>query len=380
MSFRTRGMLPRHARRKLLPRGCAHRACVYAAVVLSAEVELADLDARHWKNWWRLLVPPRVRARPPWALAVLDRTAGPRVAKLIVTGRGSIDPTSAPMPGLDGKSLAAWAASLGVAAMVVVDRDLIGRLSAEIEGALRLDQDLVAQGLVALRALRRHAGNGVWTEPPLLELLPAPAFEPIQRTFDLLVPDRSALVAYVIEDDRSRVHASIIAVKERGHIVRAATHRAIADLVPEAALARAWDDVGKDRDRDRDRGYRRVLAAVEERFARPSVALFLERAALMRVITGPSDQLARELNAKRVAIDPAPAWLLGLLGGAAVAAMAGRAASALAQMLPQGARDRASALASMARGAMKDSGAHPFALLGFDPIELWSRLQHFYRE
>jgi hypothetical protein len=378
---------------------------VYAAVVLSPELELADLDARHWKNWWRLLVPPRVRARPPWALAVLDRsaaaaaataataaaaptaaapTAPPRVVKLIVTGRGSIDPESAPMPGLDSKSLAAWASTLGVAAMVVVDRELIGKLSAEIEAGLRLEQDLAAQGLVALRALRRHAGNGVWTEPPLLEILPAPAFDPLQRTFDLLVPDRSALVAYVIEDDRSRVHASIIAVKDGGDIVRAATHRAIADLVPEAAFARSWDDAGgpkdRDRDRDRDRGYRRVLAAVEERFARPSVALFCARATLMRVITGPSDQLARELNAKRVAIDPAPAWLLGLLGGAAVAAMAGRAASALAQMLPQGARDRASAFASMARGAMKESGAHPFALLGFDPLELWARLRHFYRE
>jgi hypothetical protein len=123
-----------------------------------------------------------------------------------------------------------------------------------------------------------------------------------------------------------------------------------------------------------------VLAAVEDRFAKPSIALVLERATLMGVITGPSDQLARELNAKRVAIDPAPAWLLGLLGGAAMAAMAGRAASAIAQMLPQGARDRASALASMARDAMKETGAHPFALLGFDPLELWARLQHFYRE
>ncbi len=353
---------------------------MYAAGVISPELELADLDARHWKNWWRLLVPPRVRARPPWALAVLDRSAAPRIIKLIVTGRGSIDPASAPAPGLDSKSLAAWASTLGVAAVVVVDRALIGKLSAEIEAGMRLEQDLAAQGLLALRALRRHAGNGVWTEPPLLELLPAPAFEPLQRTFDLLVPDRSALVAYVMEDDRSRVHASIIAVKDGGDIVRAATHRAIADRVSEAALARSWDEAAGPRDRDRDRGYRRVLAAVEARFARPSIALFCERATLMRVITGPSDQLARELNAKRVAIDPAPAWLLGLLGGAAVAAMAGRAASALAQMLPQGARDRASAFASMARGAMKESGAHPFALLGFDPLELWARLRHFYRE
>jgi hypothetical protein len=278
------------------------------------------------------------------------------------------------MPGLDGKAIAAWASTLGAAAIVVVDRDHVARLSHDFEGALRPDRDLVAQGLGAQRALRRHAGDGVWTAPPLLEILPAPAFEPIQKTFDLLVPDRSALVAYVIEDDRSRIHASVIAVKDGGDIVRAATHRALAAAVPEATLARSWDAAGK------DRGYRRVLAAVEDRFARPSLALFLERATLMRVVTGPSDQLARELNAKRVVIDPAPAWMLGLLGGAAVAAMAGRAASALAHMLPQGARNRASAIATMARDAMKETGAHPFALLGFDPLELWSRLQDFYRE
>jgi hypothetical protein len=157
-------------------------------------------------------------------------------------------------------------------------------------------------------------------------------------------------------------------MKAGGDITRAATHRAIDDLVPEAALARDWD-----------KGYRRVVAAVEERFARPSIALFVERQTLLGILTGPSDQLARELNAKRVVIDPAPAWLLGLLGGAAVAAMAGRAAAALANMLPQATRDRASALAHRARDAFKDSGAHPFALLGFDPLELWARLKHHYR-
>ena len=252
--------------------------------------------------------------------------------------------------------------------MIATDRRVIGALSAEIESALRMDQDLVAQGLVALRALKRHAGTGVWSSPPLLELLPAPAFEPVQRTFDLLIPDRSALIAYVIEDDRSRIHSSIIGVKEGGDITRAATHRAIADLVPEVAFARDW---GK--------GYKRVLAAVEERFAKPSLALFLERSTLMGIVTGPSDQLARELNAKRAVIDPAPAWLLGLLGGAAVAEVAGRAASAFASLLPQSARDAASAVAGRAREAIKDSGAHPFALLGFDPLELWSQLKHHYR-
>lgn len=334
--------------------------------MLSPELQLTDLDARQWKNWWRLLVPQRVLEPTRWAIAVLDRAT---LVHLIIRGEGARDLVPLPgLPEITPKALAAYARTLGVAAVIVVERRVIAELSAEIDGALQLDQDLIEQGLVVLRALKRHAGRGVWTEPALLDLLPTPGYEAVQRTFDLLVPDRSALVGYVIEDDRRAIHASIIAVKADGDIVRAATHRAIADLVPEASFARDWD-----------KQYRRVLEAVEDRFARPSLALFAERATVIDVITGPSDQLARELNAKRVVIDPAPAWLLGLLGGTAVAALAGRAATAIAGMLPQSTRDRASALATRARDAIKDSGAHPFALLGFDPIELWSRLKHYYR-
>jgi hypothetical protein len=336
--------------------------------VISPELELRDIDARHWRNGWRLLVPPRVLDRPRWALVIVDGTPE-RVEKVIVAGqdaRGTIEPQ--PLPGVTSKALEAYANQLGVSAVIVIDRGLIAELSAEIEAVLRIDQDGAAQALVALRALKKHAGRRIWTEPALLELLPAPAFEPIQRTFDLLVPDHSALLAYVIEDDRKRVHTSIIATKDDGDITRVATHRAIADLVSETTLARDWD-----------KGHKRVLDAVEERFAKPAIGVFLERATLMKIITGPTDQLARELDAKRVVIDPAPAWLLGLLGGAAVAAMAGRAANALAQMLPQSTRTRASAVAQRAQTALKNSGAHPFALLGFDPIELWSRLRHHYR-
>jgi hypothetical protein len=333
--------------------------------VISPELELSDLDARHWRNGWRLLVPPRVLDAPSWALVVVDG-APPNVIAIVIAGRGQIDPAKAPLASTH--ALEAYARQLDVAAVIVVDRNLIADLSKEIEGTLRFDMDGVAQALVAVRALKKHAGRGVWTEPPLLDMLPAPAYEPIQRTLDLLVPDHTALLAYVIEDDRSRVHTSIIATKEAGDFTRAASHRAIADLVSEPVLARDWGQ-----------NYKRVLAAVEERFAKPSIGLFLERATLMKLLTGPSDQLARELNAKRVVIDPAPAWLLGLLGGAAVAAMAGRAAQALASMLPQATRDRASALAHRAQTAMKESGAHPFALLGFDPLELWQRLKHYYR-
>jgi hypothetical protein len=52
---------------------------------------------------------------------------------------------------------------------------------------------------------------------------------------------------------------------------------------------------------------------------------------------------------------------------------------ALASFLPQAARDRAADFADRARTAMKESGANPFSLLGFDPIELWLTLRHYYK-
>ncbi|MCW5800837.1 MAG: hypothetical protein KIT31_00380 [Deltaproteobacteria bacterium] len=337
--------------------------------MLSAELDLAHLDARHWTNWWRLLVPPRVLAQPAWALAIVDGSA---LAKVIVTGRGVIDPAPA-LGGLDGASLAAFARALGVAAVVAIERGVIRELSAEIEGALGIEQDLVEQGLVALRALKKRAGHGVWTEPPLLELLPAPSYEPIQRTFDLLVPDASALVAYVIDDeqprarDGRRVHASIIAVKEDGDIARAATHRGIADLVPEAAFARDWQ-----------KGVKRVLEAVEDRYAKPSIGLFLERATLRRILTGPSDQLARELNNKQVVIDPSPAWLLGLLGGAAVARVAGQ----VHPTCPRGAQRLGGCDRVFGVDGVRRADAHQGCAAGgkVRPLELWSRVKHSYRE
>ena len=239
---------------------------------------------------------------------------------------------------------------------------------AEVERELAVDGDLAAAGLAVLRALKHKSGKGVWSEPALLDLLPAPHYEPLQRTFDLLIPDDSALAAYVISDDRRAVLASIIAVKRKGDIDLVTTHAAIADLVPEAALARDWATAHK-----------RVTRAIGERLARPALAVFLERATIDQLIVGPPDTFGREVNAKRIVLDPAPAWLLGLLGSATVAAMAQRGASALAALLPQATRARATELADRARTAMRESGAHPFALLGFDPIALLLAVRTYYR-
>jgi hypothetical protein len=316
-----------------------------------------------------MLVPPAVRTRPRWALAILDDDRL-RVMKLVVAGhdaKGAVDTSALTLPPTQA-NLQACAKKLDVGAVVVLEQNALRGVAAEVEQQLTIDMDAAAQGLALLRALKSRSGRGVWSEPPLLDLIPAPSYEPLQRTFDLLIPDDSALAAYVIGDDRKHVTASVIAVKRGGDIVEVASHAAIGAQVSEASLARDWGN-----------HYKRVNKAIGERFAKPCVSVFVERATVDKILLGPPDTLGREINAKRLIIDPAPAWLLGLLGGATVAAVAQRGAMALASLLPQGARDRAADLADRARTAMKESGANPFSLLGFDPIELWLTLRHYYR-
>ncbi len=322
------------------------------------------IEPRHWAAWWQLLIPPAIVDRPRWALAIVE---GEKVVRVIVAGQGAVDAGALVMPPTQAH-LQACAKKLDVGAVVVLERSVIGQLSAEVEKGLAHGMDIAAQGLALLRALKHRHGKGVWSEPPLLDLVPAPAYEPLQRTFDLLIPDDSALAAYVIDDDRERIAASVIAVKRGGDIREVTTHAAIHAIVAEATLARDWTTA-----------YKKVNKAIGDRLAKPCVSVFLERATVDAILLGPPDTLGRELNARRLIIDPAPAWLLGLLGGATVAAVAQRGAAALASLLPQAARDRASELAGRARTAMKESGASPFALLGFDPIELWLTLRHYYR-
>ena len=342
--------------------------------MLARDVMVSGFDPRHWAGWVELLVPPPLRDRPRWALVVVDGTP-PRVVELIIAGeraRGALAPDGKAAHALHlpptAAGLEAAARRWNVGAVVAVDRRALATIAADVERHLSVDLDLAAQGLAVLRALKARSGHGVWSHPPLLDLVPAPAYEPLQRTFDLLVPDDSAVSAYVVADDRSSLVAAATAVKRRGDVASLHGHQPIADLVPEAALARDWPTMA-----------RRLNQAIGERLARPSLTVLLARGTIDRLITGPPDTFSREYAARRIIIDPAPAWLLGLIGGATVAAVAQRGASALAALLPTAARARAAGLAERARTAMKDAGASPFGLLGFDPIELWLAVRQYYR-
>jgi hypothetical protein len=343
--------------------------------VLAADIDLVDIDGVHWRHWYELLVPSRLRGRASWALLFTDGPPPARVAAgLIHDARepGQVRAVTLPAGGLHvggGASAtpAQTARDLGVDAVVVIDLHVTSALYDDIARALA-PGDLVAQGLTFLRVCKRYGGRGIWAHPAMLEVVPPVLYDSLQRTFDLLVADRSSMVVYVFEDDASDVHASLIAVKRGGDVDLVTTHLGLEDALAGPDLARGW----------RQR-YRELLKLVAERHAPASLAVFLERRTFERILTGPSDQLAREVGARSVIIDPVPGWMLGLLGGATMAAFATRGAKALARMLPSPARQMAAGLAQTAQSVMRESGAHPFDLLGFDPIALWNDLRGLYR-
>jgi hypothetical protein len=332
--------------------------------MLSPHVDIYDLDGRHLASWLRLLLPPGA-GEPDWGLLFVDERH--HVVHAVRAGPGAVDPATIELAGTSPAQLASVRRAMNVRLLVVLEVGAVARLHGEIEGHLRLVDDYPAQWLTILRALRRMNGHGIWMEPRLLDLIPNITAEPIQRTFELLVPDGSALLAYVFDARPPEVHASVIAVVEDGDISLVTTHLGIEDALPGPDLARSWRaQTGK------------LLSLVEERYAPPSIGLFVDRAAWQRILVGPGDQMAKEMAAGRLVFDPAPAWLRGLLGGAQVAAFATRSARNLARLVPSSARRRAAGLAQSAQERLKSSGAHPFALLGFDPIDLWHRVRAHY--
>ena len=333
--------------------------------MLRPAVDLHDLDGRHLAGWFELLLPPAGEG-DGWAAVFLGPDGAPVHA--VRSGAGAIPPDAVPYRGTSSGELDALARSLGVGLVAVVADRGVARIAAAMEARLAAGDDLPAQGIAALRALRGLAGEAYWLEPPLHELIPPLSPEAAQRTFELLLPGRSSLVAYVVDDAARRVHASAIAVVDTGAISLVTTHRGLEDALSEERLARAWRS---------DR--RRVVELVAARYAPVAIGLFIERRAWRRILSGPADQLTRELAAGHVVIDPAPPWLRGLLGGAQVAAAATGAVRAMSRFVPGPARRAASDLAGAAQDRLRAAGAHPFALLGFDPIALWHRVRAYYR-
>jgi len=329
--------------------------------LLHPDVEIVGLCGHEISNWWRLSLPPGVFAGR-WGLVVRGDGVFEAIAVTRDNGRVALGHSAI---GVSEDELAKLRQRLDCDLIAVVDRGTWARVSANAEGRALRQGDYLGQWLVFYDALRRLRGRALWTSPPLLDLLPPLSEEALARAFDLLIPDGTSVVAYVF--DEGAVHASLIATKEGGMVDSLAMHPGIADLVPSSAI-RSWHTQ-----------YRSINDAVGQRFATPSISVFTDVATVRRIQRGPRDQLSRELAQKNLIIDPMPTWLAGLVGGAAAAMIAGKSAQALSRFLPRSARRAAGAVAGAAVDRLRESGAHPLAVLGFDPLLLWSSVQRWYR-
>ena len=333
--------------------------------MISPDIAIRDIDVAHWDRWFRLLMPPGVSGARSFAIVIIDRD---RVVRAVRSGRGALSPGEVPFSGTSAKDLAALKRALGVGGLFVLERDALGQLLADVERNLRIGDDFMAQWLRFARGLKWMWGAGFWSEPPLFELIPIPPTDAIQRSFDLLIPDDTSVLAYVFEADGSDIAASLIVRKQQGDIDFLATHMMLEAELDPRELAGAWRGA-----------YPRIHTAAATHLAPPSVGVFTDTAALARIQTGPPDQLSREVQARELILDPAPVWLTGLVGATAAAAVAARGARALARFVPPGAKKAASDLAQSAQERFRDSGGNPFAVLGFDPVETWLRLKEYYR-
>ena len=102
---------------------------------------------------------------------------------------------------------------------------------------------------------------------------------------------------------------------------------------------------------------------MEGRLARPHVALFATLDAWREIVGPDPGSLARQVASRGAILDPAPPWALALAGVGAMAGVAQEASRLFGRFVPQAVKDTARAIS-------------PFAALGFDPIDLFTRIRN----
>jgi hypothetical protein len=311
--------------------------------MISRDIRVEDIDARHWTNLVRLVQPDAAAygAGGPKRLPLLVLLEEGKPVKAVRAGAGRVPLAEVRWhgPAAIDRARQENGCALLLAAEIATLRDLLR----DLESHVRLEEDGVAQSLRVARAVQAHAGRGVWLSPRLLKGVPVPSYEVVQRTFDLLYPDDRAAAFYLFNG--GGVHTSVITAKRRGDLTLLTTHLALGFALGD------WR-----------REYPRVLEAVERRFAKPFAGIFAELAAAQRILAGQSS-VAREVAARAIILDPAPPWLMALVAADAGAQVAQVGAGLLKRFVPAG-------IMNVARGMAERAAEGPFQLLGFNPFQV----------
>jgi hypothetical protein len=236
--------------------------------------------------------------------------------------------------------------------VVVVRVESIPTLWTELQQVMgSAEDDFLAQGLAALRLLRNAESDSLIFEPRLFGDLPIPTYDAVQRSFNQMLPDDKTLVFYLI--DQGRVWTSLIARKRAGDIDLITTHQGIEKTI-------RWDNYRT--------AAKEVLQEVGQRFAPPHVGLFLSLQVWSQFIHGDRSAIARAMATRKAIVDPAPAWLLALVGAAAFSDAANRSARLAGKLLSK--TPFSGVLLSEGAQRMMQRVANPLEALGLDPWDM----------
>jgi len=345
--------------------------------VISPQLEMRDINPVHWKRLMELMLPPPGGDPQPGssggALSLLARASAPErrsttalspampaivlhragaPVRVLRLGGGALSPDGLAAP-VSQEGLRAFRRRHDLPFAAAVDIDLLPQLWADAQAAVRHEDDYAVQLLAMVKAFRDALGRGVLVDPRLFGKVPLPSPRVLQATFNRVLPDGRSFVLYITNG--GGLHASLIAVKRHGDLTLVTTHDAIADSV-------RFGSIRSDA--------RAVLRAVTERFAPPHIGVFLPLSVWHETVAGDRSAIARAMAGRRALLDPAPAWVLALVGVGVVAEGTTRVGRLAGQLLT-------GKLGLGGRRAQKlaQTLSNPLDALGLDPWELlrWGR-------
>lgn len=348
--------------------------------MISRDLRVDQIDPGHYANLWQLMHPPAggdpepqiwgplaqifsAPAPDPDSLAALSPRlpalalfSGARVVRVIQVGGGVLP--SEELRSFDQAGLRAYRASQGLPFVAAVDLEALPQLWAEAQRKVKLGDDLVAQELSMLRVFQGALGRQILVEPQLMGSLPLPTYAMLQKAFDHMLPDGRSLVFYLV--DQGRIWTSLIAVKEGGDIVRVTGHGAIAREVRFSSIRSDAKAVNQ---------------AVAQRLAPPHIGIYLPLRIWHELVAGDRSAVARAIANRQALLDPAPPWLLAIVGAGAVAEAANRSLHLASKLLSR---------TKLGSRFLPDGGkakklvqrvSNPLEMIGLDPWEMlrWSR-------
>jgi hypothetical protein len=300
--------------------------------------------------------PPRSTTALSLAMPAVVLTRGERIVRIVRLGGGTL---AADLTSTQQADLRAYRTRHGLPFVAAVDLDQLPAVWAEVQAAVRPEEDYVAQLLAMAHVLREALGRGALRlDPRAFGRVPLPSYALLQATFNQLLPDDRSFSFYLV--DGGRIWTSLIAVKREGDLTLVTSHAAIADRVHLSSI-RADAPA--------------VVRVISERFAPVHIGVFLPLRTWHELVAGDRSAIARALASRQAVVDPAPSWLKALVGAGAVAEAATRSVRLAGKLLSASGLGARLLGGAAAAERLVQTVSNPLEALGLDPWDLlrWAR-------